>query len=222
MNMTTTVVIICTGSDWTADSGLCLFKGPHWPGKTSCIVRTTTHTYIRTGYKLAQCTGRAPHLASTPQLTQAWPRFCVCVGVCARVSDRLAILRVGCQSTHYLLPTTEEGEEAAVTWWWWWGSLAWLEGRDGGQLESDIKAWVCVFVCVCILSLPPGVAWSIKFTLKINDLQMIYKQVSVPSLRGCQRIKMYRGQEMIASLEKKNMTTFACFKQIWTFVFYYY
>lgn len=28
-----------------------------------------------------------------------------------------------------------------------------------------------------------GVAWSIKFTLEINDLQMIYKQVSASCLR---------------------------------------
>lgn len=108
-------------------------------------------------HKLAQCTSAGLHTPVDTGLTSVL-FVCVCV--------RPALWPYsgwGCHSTHLLLPTTEEGRGSHV----WHGLKA---EREGGRRVT--RGCVCVWVCVCVrLSLPPGDAWSIKFTLSINDLQ---------------------------------------------------
>lgn len=65
---------------------------------------------LDTHHKLAQCTGGAPQLASTPQLTQAWPLFCVCVCVCL-VGDSQCRL-----SLHSLLAANNSWGERCGGW----------------------------------------------------------------------------------------------------------
>lgn len=156
---------------------------------TTWNTHTHTHTsQISTMHRRGTSAG-----LHTPVDTGLTSVLCVCLCV----SGWLAILRVGCHSTHLLLlPTTEEGRAGHV----WHGLKA---EREGGWRVT----WGRACVCMCVrLSLPPGVAWSIKFTLRINDLQMIYKQVSVPSLSGCRSSGLERAWNVGTGSENLNVT----------------
>lgn len=129
--------------------------------------RQEIHTH--THHKLAQCTGGD---LSWPQ-HPSWHRPDLCC-VCVCVYVWLVGHAQGGLSLHSPLAANNRRREG-------WACLAWLGGRKRGggwRVAGGHVCVLCVCVCVC-LSLPPGVAWSIKFTLRINDLQTIYKQVSV-------------------------------------------
>lgn len=141
---------------WQLWSALSSSAGLHMPAHAALLLSVCA-LCLHWLHKLAQCSGRAPQLASTPHLTWVWPLQCVSV---APAGSFLAACHSHCLPC-LCQQRRRDGEAGGGTQTagFGWGSGDGWEGR--------------------LFQGASGVAWSIKFTLWINDLQMIYKQVSV-------------------------------------------